>query len=138
MKREKTLSHGNIKVTILDDDLDVKSEAPGPPENTAGFTKIWVLADVYVIAKGAAVHKKVENQRDTFPNGITFEVPIPQNVLQDSFVKENGKDALSLIYYDKKKEKWEKFKGQSLDTQKNKGTVTLNKWIKDPPLGWGG
>jgi hypothetical protein len=137
MKREKELAHGNIKVAILDDDLDVVSERPGPPENTTGFTKIWVLADIYVFKKGKD-HKKVENQSDTFPNGITFEVPIPPNVLNDPFVVEHGKEALSLIYYDKKKEKWIKFKDQVLDTNENKGTVTLKKWIKDPPSAWGG
>jgi hypothetical protein len=137
MNREKNLAHGNIKVTILDDDLDVISEQPGTPENTTGFTKIWVLADIYVFKKGKD-HKKEKHQSDTFLKGITFEVPIPPNVLDDSFVQENGKEALSLIYYDKKKEKWEKFKGQVLDIENNKATVTLKKWIKDPPLGWGG
>ena len=52
MKREKNLTHGNIKVTILDDDLDVASEQPGPAKDTAGFTKIWVVADIYVFKKG--------------------------------------------------------------------------------------
>jgi hypothetical protein len=137
MKREKNLAHGNIKVTVLDDDLDVVSEKPGPPENMSGFSKIWVVADIYVFKKGKD-HKKEENQSDTFPNGITFEVPIPPNVLNDPFVAEHGKEALSLIYYDKKKEKWKKFKDQVLDTNENKGTVTLKKWIKDPPAAWGG
>lgn len=137
MKREKTLPHGNIKVTILDDDLDVVSESPGPPKHTAGFTKIWVVADIYVFKKGKD-HKNESNQSDTFPNGITFEIPIPPNVLNDPFVAANGKEALSLIYFDKNKKKWEKFKDQVLDTVGNKGTVTLKKWIKDPPSAWGG
>jgi hypothetical protein len=137
MNREKKLTHGNIKVTILDDDLDVVSEQPSPPEKMDGFSKIWVVADIYVFKKGTD-HKKVENQSDTFPKGITFEVPIPADVLNDSFVKEHGVHALSLIYYDKKKDVWKKFKDQKLDTNENKGIVTLKKWIKDPPAAWGG
>jgi len=137
MQQDKSLSHGNILVKILDDDLDVVSEAPSPPTNTAGFEKIWVMADVYVFKKGKD-HKQVANQSDTYPNGITFEVPIPPAVLNDPWVKQNSKDKLSLVYYDKNKEKWFKFKGQEVDLNANKATVTLKKWIKDPPIGWGG
>jgi hypothetical protein len=59
-------------------------------------------------------------------------------VLNDPWVKQNSKDKLSLVYYDKSKEKWFKFKGQQVDLNANKATVTLKKWIKDPPMGWGG
>ena len=137
MQVNKNLSHGNIAVTILDDHLDVVSEDPSAAVNTAGFQKIWVVADVYVFEKGKN-HKKVANQSDTFTKGITFEVPIPQSVLNDPWVKTNSKSSLSLVYYDKSKEKWFKFKDQQIDLNNNKATVTLKKWIKDPPLGWGG
>ena len=60
------------------------------------------------------------------------------DVLSDSFVVENGKEALSLFYYDKNKDRWIKFKDQVMDTAANKTTVTLKKWIKDPPAAWGG
>ncbi|HAY83590.1 MAG TPA: hypothetical protein DCY42_01330 [Chloroflexi bacterium] len=138
MQRKVTLSHGNISVQIFDDALDVVSEPPAEAKNITGFAKVWVVADVYVFQKGKD-HKKVANQSDTFQNeGITFEVPIPAFVLQDNWVKENSKAKLSLVYYDKNKKKWIKFKDQVIDLEKNKATVTLKKWIKDPPMGWGG
>jgi hypothetical protein len=137
MPQDKTLPHGNISVKILDDHLDVVSEPPPEPKNTAGFAKIWVIADVYVFDKGKD-HKKVANQSDNFPKGITFEVPIPPAVLNDSWVQKNSKNLLSLVYFDKNKDKWIKFKDQQIDLSSNKATVTLKKWIKDPPVGWGG
>ena len=138
MAKDKTLPHGDISVKILDDDLDVVSEPPPAPKNTIGFAKIWVVADVYVIKAGSKNHKDVANQRDNFPKGITFEVPIPPAVLNDPWVKGNPKNLLSLVYFDKNKDRWVKFKDQHVDLSGNKATVTLKKWIKDPPMGWGG
>lgn len=137
MQRDKTLAHGNIKVKILDDDLDVVSEKPSAAKDTTGFAMIWVVADVYVF-KEKTNYKDVENQRDNFPKGITFEVPIPPAVLNDPWISNNSKNLLSLVYYDKNQKKWVKFKDQQVDLTNNKATVTLKKWIKDPPIGWGG
>jgi len=138
MQNKKTLQHGNISVTIEDDHLDVVSEPPSEAKDTAGFGKIWVLADIYVIEKGKADHKNVANQRDDFPKGITFEVPLPSQVLNDDWVKQHGKNRLSIVYYNKNARRWIKFPNQQVDLDNNKATVTLRSWIKDPPVGWGG
>jgi hypothetical protein len=137
MTEEKFLAHGNIKVTIQDAHLDVVSEPPSQAKNIAGFVKVWVVADVYVFRKGKN-HKQVANQRDTFPNGITFTVPIPPDVLTDPFVTGSGKERLALVYYNKSNKKWVRFRKQEIDLKKNIATVTIKKWIKDPPIGWGG
>lgn len=137
MQQDKLLPHGNVSVKILDDNLDVVSEPPSRAINTAGFAKIWVVADIYVFEKGKD-YKQVANQSDDFPKGITFEVPLPPDVLNDPWVKSNSKNLLSLVYYDKSKQKWFKFNDQQVDLENNKATVTLKKWIKDPPVGWGG
>lgn len=137
MPSKKSLPHGNISVDILDDNLDVVSEPPSAATNTTGFAKIWVMADVYVFEKDKD-YKQVANQSDDFPKGITFEVPLPPEVLNDAWLTKNSKKLLTLVYYDKSKEKWFKFKDQQVDLESNKATVTLKKWIKDPPVGWGG
>lgn len=137
MSGKKNLAHGNISVEILDDDLDVVGDPPPAPKNKVGFDEIWVVADVYVFTKGKdkdKEYKKVENQRDTFPKGITFTVDVPADA--DTWTKQKSKRQLSLVYFDKSKDKWVTFEGQK--RAGNVVTVTLKKWIKDPPLGWGG
>ena len=133
MSGKKNLDHGNISVEILDDDLDVVGDPPPAPKNTEGFDKIWVVADVYVFKKGKN-HKDVANQSDNFPKGITFTVDVPADA--DTWTKQKSKRQLSLVYFDKSKDKWVKFEGQK--RAGNSVTVTLKKWIKDPPIGWGG
>ena len=64
-------------------------------------------------------------------------IPIPDEVLNHDTVKKNGKDILKLAYYDKSESKWVTFQNQKLDKDKNLGIVNFNKWIKDPPIGWG-
>ena len=133
----KNLEHGNISVEILDDDLDVVGDPPPAPKNKDGYDEIWVVADVYVFTKGKdkdKEYKKVENQRDTFPKGITFTVSVPADA--DTWTGKNPNRQLFLVYFDKTKDKWVKFEGQKRSG--NTVTVTLKKWIKDPPLGWGG
>lgn len=137
MNVEKLLAHGNIRVTIKDDHLDVVSEPPSPPVNTEGFKKIWVLADVYVFEKDKD-HKIVDHQIGAFPNGIELEVPLPAAVLNDAFVIKNGKKVLRLVYFNKHSQKWVIFKNQKIDLEGNRATVLLKRWIKDPPVGWGG
>jgi len=137
MSGKKNLAHGNISVDILDDDLDVLGDPPPAPANTEGYDMIWVVADVYVFTKGKdkdKAYKNVENQRDTFPKGITFTVSVPADV--DSWSKQKANRKLDLVYFDKTKNKWVKFEGQNRSG--NAVTVTLKKWIKDPPVGWGG
>ena len=102
-----------------------------------GFDEIWVVADVYVFTKGKdkdKEYKKDENQRDTFPKGITFTVDVPADA--DTWTKQKSKRQLSLVYFDKSKDKWVTFEGQK--RAGNVVTVTLKEWIKDPPIGWGG
>ena len=131
----KNLAHGNISVEILDDDLDVVGDPPPAPVNTEGYDQIWVVADVYVFTKGKdKEYKKVENQRDTFPKGITFTVGVPAEA--DKWTGDKSNRQLFLVYFDKTKNKWVKFEGQKRSG--NSVIVTLKKWIKDPPLGWGG
>ena len=133
MSGKKNLDHGNISVEILDDDMDVVGDPPPAPKNTEGFDKIWVVADVYVFKKGKN-HKDVANQSDTYPKGITFTVGVPADA--DTWTKQKSKRQLFLVYFDKTKNKWVKFEGQKRSG--NSVTVTLKKWIKDPPIGWGG
>jgi len=137
MSGKKDLVHGNISVEILDDDLDVVGDPPPEPKNKEGFDDIWVVADVYVFTKGKdkdKQYKKVENQRDTFPKGITFTATISADA--DTWIKKKTGRKVFLVYFDKTKDKWIQFAGQKRDG--NTVTVTLNKWIKDPPVGWGG
>lgn len=133
----KNLKNGNISVDILDDDLDVVGDPPPVPKNKNGFDEVWVVADVYVFTKGKdkdKQYKKVENQRDTFPKGITFTATVATDA--DTWTGKKTGRQVFLVYFDKTKDKWVKFEGQKRDG--NTVTVTLKKWIKDPPVGWGG
>ena len=135
---KKKLAHGDIEVTIDDEDADVDviSEPVEDPGSTDGFTVLEVLGNIFFHKKGKD-HKKIENQVDKFKKKIKLEIPVPPSVLNHSRVKNEGKDILKLAYYDKSQSKWILFSDQSLDKQKNIGTVNFNQWIKDPPIGWG-
>jgi len=133
MSGKKNLAHGNISVEILDGDLDVVGDPPPAPKNKVGFDEIWVVADVYVFKKGKN-HKDVANQSDDFRKGITFTVTISADA--DTWTGKKTGRQVFLVYFDKTKDKWVKFEGQKRDG--NTVTVTLKKWIKDPPVGWGG
>lgn len=135
---KKKLAHGEIEVTIDDDDadVDVTSEPVDDLGSTEGFIVLKVLGNVFFHKKGKD-HKIIDNQIDSFKKQIKLEIPVPASVLNHNKVKQDGKDILKLAYYDKSQEKWIIFPDQSLDKQKNIGTVNFNNWIKDPPIGWG-
>ncbi len=135
---KKKLTHGDIEVTIDDEDadVDVTSESVEDPGTTEGFVVLAILGNIFFYKKGKD-HKEIENQVDKFKKKIKLEIPVPASVLNHAKVKKDGKDILKLAYYDKSQGKWVLFSDQSLDKQKNMGTVNFDNWIKDPPIGWG-
>jgi hypothetical protein len=77
-----------------------------------------------------------DNQIDDFQGyTITIIVDITDNVL-----KEFKHDSLKLLYYDKNYNggQWVAFGNQKVDIKEKVAVVTMDRWIKDPPVGWGG
>jgi hypothetical protein len=136
MSNGKKLKHGNITVYIDDDDIDVTSEEVPPMGDSEGFHLLEAVANIYFFKKGTD-HKEKKNQKDKFKKEIKIEIPIPQKVLDHATVKEKGKKALKLAYFDKQINSWVLFEKQKIDVGKNLGTVRFDEWIKDPPVGWG-
>ncbi len=134
---------GSISVNNPDFDLDVVIEFPTKStthQSDEGFNFIWPLADVYICQRGENPFNE-DKQVDVFPKGITFTVEVP-DILYDFLEKKEVKEyPLYLIYYNKdpKDPKWVKLSENSILVDQNRSlSVTLDNWIKDPPLGWGG
>ena len=131
-------------VTFLNpknDDLDVTITDQEKSTNNVGFEFIWPLADVIVHYKDQD-YTVEENQVDFFTYDIAIIADKPDTMLAylENNHPEYDPDNLELIYYDKTKNngKWVLFDRQETSKKTKIGSAKLKKWIKDPPIGWGG
>ena len=152
MTKVKGFPPRKIKAIFDDTSIDVTFEAPQSFTDNSGWVKIWEVADVYVHLKGEE-HKVRDNQVAEFKNVITLEVSFPENILNDPYFRKKPKkeQKLYLIYFDKNEDdgngKWVEFITDPdnptadpvpFNVSAGKAVVKLKKWIKDPPVGWGG
>lgn len=136
MAKKKKLPHGGITVTFDEDGLDVTSEAVPTPPASRSFTILKTLGNIFFFTEGAD-YKQRANQKARFKKQITLEIPLTEDVANHPAIKGKGKNALTVVYYDKNEGEWAAFENQRLDEETNTAIVYFDKWIKDPPVGWG-
>ena len=131
---------GPIKVIKKPPHLKVKiklpdNKAPHPPD----FDLFWMLADVYIVQEEYIEGYFIpEYQVDIFDedNEVILLVSVPDYIFSHPTLL---RDTLRLLYYDKGTSSWEKFVDLPPDLKLKSIQITIpSRWIKDPPLGWGG
>ena len=150
----------NVRAKYNDDNMGVYME----PRNDGGWVKIWPMADVFVHEPGNK-NELIDSWEGWLTLEIQFPDDFENDIY---FFKKDKPRELFLVYYDKNagdrrtgKGQWVLFtyeknqayrlvgkKWEKMETEKDSlfelggknkfATIRIKRWIKDPPVGWGG